>query len=252
MLTTWNQVQEWITDNGFKRWVIYKDATRTEKILDSAAFTVSDQADKLAMTEKYLRQAGGRAYAAGAQSGATSDLSTTCEIRLQEQPTQGVGGGEAFNIGELRESIMREVKATMELENLKKREAEVERREKELEEERKSAIGAIIHYLAPMGQQLIARKMMPKVAGLDADEPVHADPITIVPRDNAPEAPEEQDATGQQGQDDFTEEESQELYALLVRFKKAEPDYLPMLRKVVAMAEAGDATYTMAKGFLVS
>lgn len=250
MLTTFDQVQEWITENGFQRWVLYKDSSKTEKILDSASFTVSDQADKLAMTEKYLRLAGGRAYAAGAPSKATSDLSTTCEIRLQEQPTSGVGGSEPFNIGELTrsitESVTKQVRAEMEAEKYKDERAAFERERKEFEEEKKSTLGALVHYFAPIGQQLMARHTMPKVAGVDSDAPVHVAPIIPAKPENEPRTEEPE-----QEQDDFTDEESTELYTLLVRFKKVEPNYLAMLRKVVAMAESGDATYTMAKGFLV-
>ena len=74
MLTTIEQLREWVTDNGLKRWVLYKDYGRTEKINDSGAFPVSDIEDKLAMTEKYLRMAGGHAYAAGGTSGSKADL----------------------------------------------------------------------------------------------------------------------------------------------------------------------------------
>ena len=93
MLTTFEQVREWINDNGFERWVLYRDRARTEKILDSQSFP-SDREDKLAMTEKYLRLAGGSAYAAGSTNKAAADLNTTCEIRLSEAapaPAAGVG-----------------------------------------------------------------------------------------------------------------------------------------------------------------
>ena len=108
MLTTIEQVREWITDNGFKRWILYRDYSRTEKILDSAAFP-ADMEDKLAMTEKYLRYAGGNAYAAGAPNSAVNDLTTICEIRLSDgqtaQPTNGIGNNYP-TIGELTDSLM--------------------------------------------------------------------------------------------------------------------------------------------------
>ena len=93
MLTTIEQVREWITDNGFKRWVLYRDYGRTEKILDSAGLAVADMPDKLAMTEKYLRLAGGHAYAAGSITNAANDLTFIAEIQLTEQqaPAAGVG-----------------------------------------------------------------------------------------------------------------------------------------------------------------
>lgn len=248
MLTTWDQVQEWITENGFKRWVLYKDSSRNEKIIDSAAFTVSDQADKLAMTEKYLRLAGGRAYAAGAVSGSQSDLNVTAEIRLQEgtQPTNGIGG--EMSIGELArsitESVTKQIRAEMEAQKYKEERAAFEKEKAEFEEEKKSTIGALVHYFAPIGQQLLQRHMMPRVAGVDAEEPVHAAPIVADRPDEAPEQTEENESP-------FTDEEEAKIFDLMCRFKKIEPDYLSLLESVVKMAESGDTTYTMAKGFLV-
>lgn len=245
MLTTFEQVKDWIQDNGFKRWVFYRDKSRAEKIIDSNAFTVSDQDDKIDMTEKYLRMAGGTAYAAGSATGAQADLNVTAEVRLQEpqaqQPTAGIAGNYP-SIGELTETITKQVRAEMDVQRMKDKEAELSRREKELDAREQSAMGALVHFLAPVGQALLQKHVMPRLAGVDAEEPVHAAPI--VP--NQPqETPEEKEP------EDFTDEESQEIYALLVRFKKVEPDYLVMLRKVVDMAESGDATYNMAKGFLV-
>ena len=248
MLTTWDQVQEWITENGFKRWVLYKDSSRNEKIIDSAAFTVSDQADKLAMTEKYLRLAGGRAYAAGAASGSQSDLNVTTEIRLQEetQPTNGIGG--EMSIGELTrsitESVTKQIRAEVEAQKYKEERAAFEKEKAEFEEEKKSTIGALVHYFAPIGQQLLQRHMMPRVAGVDAEEPVHAAPIVADRPGEAPEHEEENESP-------FTDEEEAKIFDLMCRFKKIEPDYLSLLESVVKMAESGDTTYTMAKGFLV-
>lgn len=249
MLTTWDQVQEWITENGFKRWVLYKDSSRNEKIIDSNAFTVSDQADKLAMTEKYLRLSGGRAYAAGAASGAQADLNVTAEIRLQDdqaQPTNGIGG--EMSIGELTrsitESVTKQIRAEMEAQKYKDERAAFEKEKAEFEEEKKSTIGALVHYFAPIGQQLLQRHMMPRVAGVDAEEPVHAAPIVVDKPGEAPEHEEENESP-------FTDEEEAKIFDLMCRFKKIEPDYLSLLESVVKMAESGDTTYTMAKGFLV-
>lgn len=250
MLTTWDQVQEWITENGFKRWVLYRDSSRNEKIIDSNAFTVSDTADKLAMTEKYLRLAGGRAYAAGAASGAQADLNVTTEIRLQDdqaQPTNGIGG--EMSIGELTrsitESVTKQIRAEMEAQKYKEERAAFEKEKKEFEEEKKSTIGALVHYFAPIGQQLLQKHMLPRVAGVDADEPVHAAPIVADRPDDAPAEKEEENESP------FTDEEEAKIFDLMCRFKKIEPDYLSLLESVIKMAESGDTTYTMAKSFLV-
>lgn len=252
MLSTFEQVKDWIIENGFKRWVLYKDYSKSEKIIDSANFTVSDIPDKLAMTEKYLRLAGGHAYAAGSTTNAASDLNTTCEIRLETQGTRGVGGADAINIGELRDSITREIRATIELENLKKREADVARREKELDADRQSAMGALIHYFAPIGQQLIQRGMMRNVAGVDSEEPVHVQPIHVdQPEEKTKEDETEEVERKEQEQNPFTDEEADELFKLMAEFKAVEPDYIKMIRKVVNMAKTNDPMYGVAKNFLV-
>lgn len=265
MLTTIEQLREWITDNGLKRWMLFKDYSRKEKILDSNAFP-SDLQDKIAMTEKYLRRSGGYAYAAGGTTNAASEMDVVAEIRLQDeaaQPAQGVGGYPS--IGELTQTITKQVRAEIEAERWKEREKEIERREKEFAEKESSTWGLIVNKLAPVAQQLISGAKQPEyrmTAGLDTKKPVHAAPIVVdepqeeqqqgfvIEHKEKPDASEAEEET-KSPWDDFTEEEGAELGELLARFKKAEPDYLTMIRKVVEMAEAGDSTYKMAKGFLV-
>lgn len=257
MLTTWQQVEDWIRDNGFKRWILYRDRSRNEKIVDSMSFP-SELEDKLQMTEKYLRLTGGSAYAAGGTSGTQSDLTTVCEIRLAEQqPTAGISGQniQPLNIGEIEERVRKQVKAEIAAENYARDKAQFEKDKKAFEEEKQSALGALIHYFAPIGQQLIAKGLMRNVAGVDTAEPVHAQPIVAEPqpKEEKPEAdPDEKD--NQELVDmanDFTDEEGEKLTALMSRFKKVEPQYMELIEAVVEMAERGDSTYTMAKGFLI-
>lgn len=249
MLTSWQQVEDWIRDNGFKRWVLFRDRNRVEKILDSNSFP-SDIEDKLQMTEKYLRLAGGTAYAAGAQGGATSDLTTVCEIRLSEQPVQTAGVGNTQIIGELEERIRKQIKAELAAEAYEKEKRDFEKEKKAFEQEKQTAMGALIHYFAPIGQQLMSKGLMRNVAGVDTEQPVHAQPIVADPADpedaqpeNAPQEPEEESP--------FTDEEGEKLTELMIRFKKVEPQYLELIEAVVKMAESGDTKYTMAKGFLI-
>lgn len=249
MFTTWEQVRDWITDNNFPHWVFTKgnpeerDNRNNDVIIDSNNFTVSDLNDKLDMTEKYLRMYGGRCYGMGFKSPQAMTSGTICEVRLQpvveQLPTQGVGGGYP-SIGELTETITRQVRAEIEAENYKRDRDNFEKEKAEFEAEKQSAIGAMIHYFAPIGKMMLEKRVMRNVAGIDADAPVVADPIQpIVTRE-----PEENESV-------FTDEEESEIYDLLSRFKKVEPDYLSLIRSVVEMAEKQDPTYNMAKGFLV-
>lgn len=250
MLTSFDQVRDWITDNGFKRWVLYRDRSRNEKIIDSAAFTVSDMEDKISMTEKYLRMAGGNAYAAGATTMGKDDLTTVTEIRLadavQAQPTAGVGNPyPALNEDAIAARVRKEVEAEYNKREYERRAADLEKREKEFAEKENSAMGAIIRCFAPVGQAMMAKSgLLRNVAGVDTDAPVTADPVKPIER----KEPETQEP---EQEDVFTDEESDKMYELMVRFKKVEPDYMRLIERVVEMAESGDGTYTMAKGFLL-
>lgn len=245
MLTTFEQVREWITDNGFKRWVLYKDYSRTDKIIDSQAFTVSDMPDKLAMTEKYLRMSGGHAYAAGSASNSASDLNVVMEIRLQDEaPAAPAGvGAQLYDANALRESIRKEFQAEWDKREYERKAKELNEERKAFEAEKASAIGLLTQYLAPVAKAMVSGRRM--VAGVDTDEQMHAEPVKPIVADRAPQEPE-------QPQDDpFTDEEADKLYDLMARFKKVEPQYMELIEAVVKMAESGDQTYTMAKGFLV-
>lgn len=256
MFTSWDQVQSWIGDNGLTRWIFYTsrpskgDDDKADKVLDSNNYG-SDREDKLAMTEKYLKMYGQTAYGIGYPG------QVVCTVRLdaqQAQPTQGVGGQTIYDIGQLTDQITKRVRAEMEAENMRKREADIERREREFEKEKQSALGAIVHYFAPIGQMMLQKKMgMPMVAGVDADKPVHAQPI--IP-DRKPQEPGAEKESEQEQElvdmaNNFTDEEEEKLFDLMTRFKKVEPDYLKLIEAVVTMAENGDSTYTMAKGFLI-
>lgn len=261
MLTTFDQVKEWITDNGFKRWVLYKDYTRKEKIIDSSSFAVSDQADKIAMTEKYLRWAGGHAYAAGANRMGEDDLTTVTEISLagvqplnSAQGAAGVGGYPS--IGELRseltDTITKQIRAEMQVKDMERREKDLEQREKDFAEKQNGLMGVMIGYLAPYIPALKKGLEYRAVAGTegrqniiagDGDIPFEQQPI--VPK-NDPD-PEPGDAEG----NPFTDEEEERYYNLGVRFKKAEANWLDLLESVVKMAEDNDPMYGTAKGFLL-
>lgn len=243
MLTSFSQVAEWIRDNGFKRWVLYRDYSRTEKIVDSANFP-SDIPDKLAMTEKYLRLNGGHAYAAAATSNAASDLNTIMEIQLTDvqplntQPTAGVGMT-MENIGQIEERLRKQIKAEIAQEKYEQDRKEFEAEKKEFEQEKQSVIGLIVQQVAPYIPMLSGQRRM--VAGVDTEEPVHAQPI--IADDPEKKEPEQEDP--------FTEEEEDRMYDLMVRFKKSEPQYLELIESVVKMAESGDMMYNTAKSFLI-
>lgn len=255
MLSTFEQVRDWITDNGLKRWMLFKDYTLKEKFLDSAAFPGS-QDDKIAMTEKYLRSvANGRAYAKGGTSAGQNDLDMCAEIRLEERPqnVQGIGG-EFANIGELRDTIAKQVRAEIKAEQYEEERKRFEQEKREFQKEKESGMGALLHLLAPVGQALMSKSgLLSHVAGVDTETPTEAQPIKPIETEN-PEGEgmqEAQEAQEASVYDEFTEKEGEEIFSLMSRFRKVEPDcWLKMIRKVVDMAESGDSMYNIARGVL--
>lgn len=260
MFTKWDEVESWIRDNGFPRWIFYRnnpqerDEKANDKIIDSNNFTVSDIEDKIAMTKKYLQMAGGRAWGVGFSKPLAIQDGIVCEVRLEaEAPASGIGmQPQQQNIGEIAEQLRRSISSEMEA-KWKQREAERDRKDFEerkriFEEKEQSVWGLIVNKLAPVAvaaaQGRGLANSLRQVAGVDADEDVHA--AEIIP--HAPSTEHAQEP--EQEESPFTDEEADQLFALLAEWKKADPDYLTLLAKVVEMAKAGDKNYLLAKTML--
>ena len=59
--------------------------------------------------------------------------------------------------------------------------------------------------------------------------------------------PEQQGAGDPDAECPFTDDEADKLFELCAAWKKADPDYLQLLEKVVQMAVNGDSNYNLAK-----
>ncbi len=255
MFTNWEQVRAWIEDNNFPHWVFYKsnpdgrDEKANDKVIDSNNFTVSDFGDKLAMTEKYLRMYGGKVYGVGFKTPNATQGGIVCEVRLEPEMQQQQPVGftpQAVDESAIEKRIEARLRAEMERKEYERLRADLDRERKQFEEDKQSALGALTHYFAPIGRTLLQnRGLLRNVAGVDAEQPVVAQPIMPAPAPQAHEIEETEEVTP------FTDEEADELFDLMARFKKVEPDYMRLIKAVVQMAESGDATYTMAKVALV-
>ena len=260
MFTKWDEVESWIRDNGFPRWIFYRnnpqerDEKANDKIIDSNNFTVSDIEDKIAMTKKYLQMAGGRAWGVGFSKPLAVQDGIVCEVRLEaEAPASGIGMPmQQQNIGEIAEQLRKSISSEMEV-KWKQREYEKERRDFEekkriFEEKEQSVWGLVVNKLAPVAVAALQNKNLAaglrQVAGVDTEEDVHA--AEIIP--HAPSTEHTQEP--EQEESPFTDEEADQLFALLAEWKNADPDYLALLAKVVEMAKAGDKNYLLAKTML--
>lgn len=246
MFTQWQQVEDWINNSQLEHWIFTRSdrnnrsaegGAPNDKILDSDYFP-GDKQNKLQLTKQSLEQYGAHAYGFGWNGKKCTD-GLYCDVQLigtgispmngvpmiQQQP--------AFDKEAYKKEILNEIKLQQYEEERKNFEAE----KREFEKKVNGAFGLAINYLTPIVQAFNKKN----VAGVDAEAPVIAPPVPLVPA--APEVPEEESP--------FTDEEEDQILDLLTRFKKVEPDYMRLLESVVKLAESGDGMYTTAKGFLI-
>ena len=257
MFTKWQQVENWIRDNGLNSWRFSYDKTgtqtdsdgNTEQKRSNRMAIVSDYLpggldEKIALTHRRLVEESNQVLYGYGKRGKENTGLMYCEVRLVDelqqpgaQPVSSVPAYPAFDIKELSERIRKEVKQEMELQRYEDERKNFEREKKEFEAEKASAIGMLVHHLSPVLSALGQKR----VAGLDAQEPVHAAPVQPIQTD---EETVIEDSV-------FTEKEADALFDLMARFKAVEPRYMELIERVVKMAESGDGTYEMAKGFLL-
>lgn len=173
---------------------------------------------------------------------------------VQTQP-QAVAGVPTYAIGSvefenLRTSIVKDVQNEFRARELEAKEKDLAEREKNYEAKQNGVIGMLVHYLSPVAQHLVANLTgaSTRVAGVDnGGEDFIANEAIKVRKSEPTDAPSAEVVSD----DLFDDEESDKLFALMLRFRKVEPRYIELIENVVAMAERGDAMYATAKSVLL-
>lgn len=256
MLTKWQHIEDWIRDNGLTWWRFTMDQTgfqptangETEQKRSNRVVVLSDAfpgdlEEKIALTKRRLMLEREHVLYGQGKRGKENTGLMYCEVRLvdelQQPGTQAVSSVPAyppFDEEKMVARIRKEVQMEYENQKYKDERKAFEEEKKRFEEEKGSAIGLLVQHLSPVIAAMAGQR---RVAGVDAAAPVHAAPIHAIEDE-------------QQVEDElFTEEESDRLFELMARFKQAEPRYMELIERVVTMAESGDGTYEMAKGFLL-
>lgn len=258
MFTKWQQVENWIRDNGLSSWRFCYDRTGTQNTEDggetqkrSNRVAVMSDAfpgeieEKIALTKRRLLDETNQTLYGYGRRGKENTGQMYCEVRLvdelQQPGTQSVSSTPsmpAFDEEKMMERIRKEVRLEYENQRYQEEKKAFEEEKKRFEEEKSSAIGLLVHHLSPV---ISAMSSKARVAGVDATQPVHAAPIHAI----------KQNEIDEQMQELFTDDESDKLFELMARFKAVEPRYLELIENVVVMAENGDTTYSMAKNFLL-
>lgn len=258
MLTKLEHIEDWIKDNGLTWWkfcleqtgVIVKDDGTSEQRRSNQVIVLSDAyagdlEEKIRLTKKRLAlEKSIRLFGQGKRGKENTGL-MYCEVRLDDVDQQpgtyavsSVSSMPAPDEETIAARIRKEIMAEIQLQKYEDERKSFEKERREFEAAKSSAIGMLVQYLSPVVAALSGKP----VAGVDAHAPVHAAPVQPI-------------TTIEQPQEDmgelFTEQESDQLFDLMARFKAVEPQYLQLIEKVVEMAEAQDSKYNMAKTMLL-
>lgn len=260
MFTKWQQVEDWIRDNSLTSWRFFYERTGSqstedgEKQIRSNRVAILSDAfpgeleEKIALTRRRLLAENNQTLYGYGKRGKENTGLMYCEVRLvdelQQPNTQAVASPTpipSFDEKALADRIRGEVRLEYEklryeeqVRDFETRKRQLEERERDFEDKQSTAIGLLVHHLSPV----IAALTNKRVAGVDTEAPVEAQPIRAIEQD-------------EQIEELFTDEESDKLFTLMAEFKQVEPRYLELIECVVKMAKNGDATYDMAKGFLL-
>lgn len=260
MFTKWQQVEEWIRDNSLTSWRFLYERTGIQPTDDGEKQTRSNRVailsdafpgeleEKIALTRRRLLAENNQTLYGYGKRGKENTGLMYCEVRLvdelQQPNAQAVSSPApipSFDEKALADRIRGEVRLEYEklryeeqVRDFETRKRQLEERERDFEDKQSTAIGLLVHHLTPVITALTNKR----VAGVDTEAPVEAQPIRAIEQD-------------EQIEELFTDEESDKLFTLMAEFKQVEPRYLELIERVVTMAKSGDATYDMAKGFLL-
>ncbi len=250
-MTTFDKIPELLRANDCKYWHI-----RTKKDANSYVFKYDDSRsfdDNIARMQEIMRLYHGSYFILEGKENAASNKGSFCfEFSNEGAPAVGSmfqmqqpvsNGMSEIDVETRIKNATDAVRLEFRTQDLERREKELAAREKEYREEKASTIGIIVDRIGK-----VIPKIFPQVAvaGMPGEE-------VPVPASLAKQPQHNEEAVGiATAENDEQDEATAELESLLERFAAVEPEWLPLLRRMVEMAEAHDATYTMARNFLLS
>lgn len=250
-MTTFDKIPELLRQNDIKYWTI-----RTKKDTNSYVFKYDENRsfdDNINRMQDVMRlYQGGYFVLDGKENSSTnrgmfcfefSNEGTAPMVNGMQQPTVIQGGLSELDIESRIKNATDAVRLEFAQRDIERREKELAAREKEYREEKASTIGIIVDRIGK-----VLPKMFPQVAVAGMPNEQVAVSASVAKRPQNDEEPIKIATEEIDEQDEATAE----LEALLTRFAAVEPEWLPLLRRMVEMAEAKDATYNMARNFLLS
>lgn len=250
-MTTFDKIPELLRANDCKYWHI-----RTKKDANSYVFKYDDSRgfdDNIARMQEIMRLYHGSYFILEGKENAASNKGSFCfEFSnegapalgsMQQQPTVIHSGLSEIDVENRIKNAQDAIRLEFQTKDLERRERELAEKEKEYREEKASTIGIIVDRIGKVIPRIFPQVA---VAGMPDEEVSVPASVAKMPQHNEEVA---EIATVESEEQD---EATAELESLLERFAAVEPEWLPLLRRMVEIAEAKDATYNMARNFLLS
>lgn len=241
-------VIEWLNLNNIDTWAIStsKDRSASQYVFRSQeGVPVADE--QVRMREVLARSSNphlyiyGKAGSKGNSANFSEEFSNNVQSHQTQQPmTMGaIAGYDQTSIETMVANAVERERMAWERKELDREREEVRQAKKEYEEQQSSVLGLLIQKAAPFVQSIMGVQQPTMALGSVAKE-ITAEPIKARRAEPTAATEEETETDVEVSEEVFTDEESEELFAIVERWKNADPNYLQVITRIVEFAESGE------------
>lgn len=238
-----DKVIEWLNLNGIDTWAIStsKDRAASNYVFRSRdGVPVEDEQVRMRETLALSSNSHLYIYAKAGSKGNSANFSEEFSNNVQPQQTQqpmAISGYDQTSIETMVANAVERERMAWERKELDREREEVRQAKKEYEDQQSSVLGLLIQKAAPFVQSIMGVQQPSLAVGSVAKE-VSAEPIKA--RRAEAISVEETEEEVEVSEEVFTDEESEELFAIIERWKNADPNYLQVITRIVEFAESGE------------
>ena len=239
-----DKVIEWLDSNGIESWSV---STSKDKQTNNYIFKSNDEAsvkdEQARMIHVLSLSSNPNLFIFGKKKGA-SNSANYCEmfsnnnttVFSETSPTSAIGTVNQDTINTMVANAVERERMSWERKELDREREEVRAMRKEYEDQTASVVGLLIKKAAPIIQSVMG--IAPQVAIGSVENEISAEPIRV--RKTEPVEVQEERVEEIEEQEVFSDEESNELFAIVERWKNVDPDYITVIRRIVEFAESGE------------
>ena len=244
-----DKVIEWLNLNNIDTWAIStsKDRAASNYVFRSReGVPVADEQvrmrETLALSSNNHLYIYGKAGSKGNSANFSEEFSNNVQNHIQQpMSVNGIAGYDQSSIATMVANAVEKERMAWERKELDREREEVRQAKKEYEEQQSSVLGLLIQKAAPFVQSIMGVQQPSLAVGSVADE-VKAEPIKARRAEptHTEDVEQETEEVTEVSEDVFTDEESDELFAIVERWKNADPQYLSVITRIVEFAESGE------------